>query len=199
MNLLDLTEAWTDIRGHLPLLYAIARFLPVRLGLEIGVRDGNSTLAILMGLAAQEDPGTLISVDPDECAKAKERILGTILARHWIFRQQRSAACRHSDLTLSGPIDLLLIDGSHDLADVNADWLLWGPLVRNGGLILFHDTETYDGPREVVARIPRGPDLFEVCTLPYDHGMTIARKRCDYWFEGDFYKTWKPIGASDGN
>jgi len=186
MNLLDLTEKWTDVRGHLPLLYAIARFLPVRLGLEIGVRDGNSTLAILMGLAAQETPdGLLISVDPEPCENAVARAQEHGLRALWNFRRQTSAqfSIDLSQEAQRRSFDLLFIDGSHDHADVLNDWLLWGPLVRKDGFILFHDTVTYDGPRRVVEEhIPQQRNLFEVCTLPYDHGLTIVRKKCDYWW-----------------
>jgi len=37
------------------------------------------------------------------------------------------------------PIDVLFIDGDHSYAGVRADFELWSPLVRPGGLVLFHD------------------------------------------------------------
>jgi predicted O-methyltransferase YrrM len=37
------------------------------------------------------------------------------------------------------PIDLLFIDGDHAYAGVRADFELYAPLVRPGGLIAFHD------------------------------------------------------------
>ena len=37
-------------------------------------------------------------------------------------------------------IDLLFIDGDHTYGGVRADFDLWSPLVRPGGLIAFHDT-----------------------------------------------------------
>ncbi len=42
--------------------------------------------------------------------------------------------------TLAGePLDLLLIDGDHSFAGVRADFLAYRHLVRDGGLIAFHD------------------------------------------------------------
>jgi hypothetical protein len=38
-----------------------------------------------------------------------------------------------------GPFDFLLIDAGHSYDDVAADWRDYGPLVRAGGLITFHD------------------------------------------------------------
>jgi len=37
------------------------------------------------------------------------------------------------------PIDLLFIDGNHEIEAVVKDYEQWSPLVRPGGLIAFHD------------------------------------------------------------
>lgn len=42
-----------------------------------------------------------------------------------------------------GPIDILFIDGGHHIDTVMADYVNYGPLVKHGGLIAFHDTETW--------------------------------------------------------
>lgn len=39
------------------------------------------------------------------------------------------------------PIDFLFIDGDHTYEGVKADFEMYGPLVRPGGLIAFHDTQ----------------------------------------------------------
>ena len=36
-------------------------------------------------------------------------------------------------------VDLLHIDGDHTAEGVRADYAMYGPLVRSGGLIAFHD------------------------------------------------------------
>ena len=41
--------------------------------------------------------------------------------------------------TKSRPLDVLFIDGNHSLKGVSADFDLYSPLVRPGGLIIFHD------------------------------------------------------------
>ena len=38
-----------------------------------------------------------------------------------------------------GPIDFLFIDGDHTIKAVTADYINYSPLVREGGLIAFHD------------------------------------------------------------
>jgi predicted O-methyltransferase YrrM len=40
-------------------------------------------------------------------------------------------------------IDFLLIDGDHTYAGVRADYELYAPLVRDGGLVAFHDIRTH--------------------------------------------------------
>jgi cephalosporin hydroxylase len=42
-------------------------------------------------------------------------------------------------LAQAGPLDLLHIDGDHTWEGVCSDWVMYGPLVRPGGLVLFHD------------------------------------------------------------
>jgi cephalosporin hydroxylase len=40
---------------------------------------------------------------------------------------------------LKDGVDLLFIDGNHSYESVLADWLLYSPLVKKGGIIAFHD------------------------------------------------------------
>lgn len=50
-------------------------------------------------------------------------------------------------------IDFLFIDGDHGYEGVRADWLLWSPLVRPGGVVAFHDTwPNYDRHEPGVVR-----------------------------------------------
>lgn len=58
--------------------------------------------------------------------------------------EQRSLeAVKHS---LGGePIDFLLLDGDHTYDGIKRDFAMYGPLVRSGGLIAFHDI----APRQV--------------------------------------------------
>ncbi len=41
------------------------------------------------------------------------------------------------------PIDFLFIDGDHSYDGVKQDWLTYSPLVRDGGLVAFHDIVTH--------------------------------------------------------
>ena len=48
------------------------------------------------------------------------------------------------------PVGIIFIDGSHEYDDVMLDFELWFPKISEGGIMAFHDTIGYDGPRKVV-------------------------------------------------
>jgi len=48
------------------------------------------------------------------------------------------------------PIELLLIDGAHEYEMVKLDFDLWSPYLIEGGIIAFHDTIRWPGPKRVV-------------------------------------------------
>jgi len=50
-------------------------------------------------------------------------------------------------------IDYLFIDGDHSYEGVRSDFEMYGPMVRKGGLIAFHDI--VKGPSELVGEVPR--------------------------------------------
>ena len=107
--------------------------------------------------------------------KSHERIrtFGTNLRqfhRRWVLDDHRSGfliGMSHDPATvhkayqhLAAGIDLLFIDGDHQHASVLADWLLYSPLVKKGGLIAFHDigltVAGHYGVREFVDQLSRG-------------------------------------------
>lgn len=48
------------------------------------------------------------------------------------------------------PIELIFIDGAHEYEMVKLDFDLWFPKVIDGGIMAFHDTIGWWGPREIV-------------------------------------------------
>ena len=53
------------------------------------------------------------------------------------------------DVLLGHPLDFLFIDGDHSYEGVREDFNMYSPLVRDGGLIAFHDIAESGGSREV--------------------------------------------------
>lgn len=108
---------------------------------EIGAAGGG-TLFLFTRAAAPE--ATLVTVDVqfDPARKAALRSFA---------RDGQEVVClegdSHSRETLRAvedsfagrPLDLLFIDGDHSYEGVSADFQLYSPLVRRGGLVVFHD------------------------------------------------------------
>ncbi len=107
--------------------------------------------------------------------KLHERIrtFGTNLRafhRRWVLDDHRSSffiGMSYDPMTIqkvyqsaSGGVDLLFIDGDHQYASVLADWLLYSPLVRPGGVVAFHDIALtvggHYGVPEFLAKLSRG-------------------------------------------
>lgn len=66
------------------------------------------------------------------------------------------------------PLDVVFIDGDHTYDSVRRDYELYAPLIREGGMLLFHDIVT--GPYEAVGDVPRfwrevRPDLGDTVEL----------------------------------
>lgn len=188
---LTMSGDYVDMRSHVPILYSIARQVcwpdpyaqapnssPV--ALEIGVRSGISTLAILH--AMRETNGRLISVDCDEeqtfLARASVSVAG--LSPWWEFQCALS-----DDFVHSAPerLDLLLIDGDHSEEQVRKDIKNYLPRVRANGICLMHDYYNDAGCFElsgsgtavVAHELKKQVGKYEVLTLPFSYGLTIVR------------------------
>jgi predicted O-methyltransferase YrrM len=58
------------------------------------------------------------------------------------------------------PIEMIFIDGDHDYEAVKRDFELWYPKVVDGGVMAFHDTTVWQGPKKLVAeRIYKSQDF----------------------------------------
>ena len=66
------------------------------------------------------------------------------------------------------PIDFLFIDGNHSYEQVLADYLMYSPLVKRGGVIAFHDTILVKGYNEAVPNL-----MTEIKNGKYTNGDNI--------------------------
>ncbi|MBO0887664.1 class I SAM-dependent methyltransferase [Candidatus Bathyarchaeota archaeon] len=111
-----------DMKDFLPTLRSLAKGNV----LEIGVRDGASTSALLLGL--EENGGHLTSVDITDC--------GNLWSHpQWTFVQADSKEKSFND----NHLDMAFIDGDHTAEGFRTDLencLRW---VKPGGIILVHD------------------------------------------------------------
>lgn len=88
---------------------------------------------------------------------------------------QAAVRGRLAELGMDG-LDLLLIDGCHSVAACLNDWR-YAELVKVGGLVLIHDTNSHPGPIALVAAVDR--DAFAVSEPlagAADYGLAICRR-----------------------
>ncbi len=133
--LLPPTQIDSEILG----LLALAGERPTRRVLEIGTAQGGTTF-----LLARAIPTTtwIASVD---LLPRHSRVLRFLCGPERRFSALRGSSAtepmRRRIFTLVGEerVDLLFLDGDHSYEGVRSDFLQYSPLVRPGGLIVFHD------------------------------------------------------------
>jgi predicted O-methyltransferase YrrM len=125
---------WTDMQDHLPYLFEMSHGKV----LEIGVRGGASTSALLAGVESKG--GHLWSVDINNCR----------LLEHpdWTFIQADSNAEKQKVLAeIPDALDLLFVDGDHTYAGCMSDLETYGSRAK---VVLIHDClcpDTFPGVR----------------------------------------------------
>jgi hypothetical protein len=93
----------------------------------------------------------------------------------WIEDFSRRAA-----ETWDREIDMLFIDGDHELPGVRDDWEAWTPWVREGGIVALHDSNPAApwiganyGPVQVVREALRRPEWH---LIDEADSMTVLRR-----------------------
>jgi predicted O-methyltransferase YrrM len=137
---------------------AVAERIRARLGglgtvLEVGTAAGG-TLALWAELS--EPAALLVAVDlpqGPQPAYSDEALRRAAAGRRLalVRRDSRLPETRHAVLQALGPrqADFLFIDGSYRAAVVRSDLRSYGPFVRNGGLVAFHDVVVHPGMPDV--------------------------------------------------
>lgn len=139
------------VPGQEKYLFNLVKNLPENsLILEIGSDAGKSTTA--MGLAAKEKNSKIISVDwfkeDYRFEMFKNNIANNGLLNTVTYFKSQSYEFLKNCKTFFGEkkVDFVFIDASHDYEDVLSDFILSYPIVKDGGLIGFHDViETWPG------------------------------------------------------
>jgi len=114
---------------------------------EIGTANGGTNLLVSHSIASIT---TIIGVD---LFITNSRILRLLLERGQTIHLLNGSSYdertfrRVRRVLAQQPIDLLFIDGDHRYEGVRKDFLLYSQLVRDGGLIMFHDIVPDHGSR----------------------------------------------------
>ena len=166
---------------------------------EIGVYEGSSAL-VLVGSLPQS--AVLHLVDPfvdsrglaagwRGTAWATQRVVGRAARARggptvrWHVERSQDLGRRWSE-----PVDLVFIDGDHAEQSCRADWELFSPWVRPGGVVLFHDARQgkpggeglpgeggVPGPTTVVDELFRGDDAIAGWRIVSDLQTLVAVER----------------------
>lgn len=127
---IDVISEWSDILDHLPRFVDLVRTHEYTKVIELGVREGVSTVAWLEGLRGTG--GHLWSVDIDFAPFEVEN--------GWTFIRGDD---RSEDVlnALPDAVDVVFVDTSHEYDHTATEIALYSPRIRTGGCMVFHDTE----------------------------------------------------------
>lgn len=178
-----------DTDAHCITLFSLALSIKAKHILELGVRKGNTTEALV--LAASFTGGYVHSVDRErmnwKCPEGLEK-------HHMFVCQDSIEYLSLSERFSSVPLDLVFVDDWHAYAHVAREIALLSRITTKGSLICLHDTmvnrrEDYSvrderfwereewldgGPWRAIDALD--PYEWERATVPVNHGLTILRK-----------------------
>lgn len=121
----------SDLGCHFWVLHALVIALRAKQVIELGVRRGVSTVALLSALDVTD--GRLWSCDREKPPVPP-----------FVHEHSRWDFCLGEDLEVASSApdvcDLLFIDTSHELAHTKAELELYASRVKEGGIIALHDT-----------------------------------------------------------
>jgi predicted O-methyltransferase YrrM len=179
-------EAKGDSDQHLLTLFATALASRGKVYVELGVRQGRTTLPLLT--AAAMNGGRLVSVD----IRPTEFVCPEELSRFWEFVESDAVAFLEG--WERGKMDFVFLDDWHAYRHVKRELELLDAHVGPSSVILVHDlmyggTQPFyhtdlslregqwaeGGPYRAVAELD--PNFWEYATLPWNNGLTLLRKK----------------------
>jgi predicted O-methyltransferase YrrM len=182
------TTGINDSDKHSITLFSIALASGAKHIIELGVRDGGTTLPLLS--AAKINNSILHSVDINKTSY----IPSSDLKPNWKFYQQNAIQFLEKwDVNID--VGLVYIDDWHSYSHVKKELELIDKIVSPKTIILIHDLMYGDtcpfyhsdltqnageqwadgGPYRAVAEL--NPQFWEFATLPWNNGLTILRKK----------------------
>jgi cephalosporin hydroxylase len=143
---------------------------------EIGTFDGGTSLLFSRFLPSVE---LMLCIDLYVKNKRMLRLLAPERQRLYFLDRPSYAPAtvrRVEELLAGRAIDALFIDGDHRYEGVRQDFLCYRPLVRDGGLILFHDIVESRGGRAWAGGVPR---LWRELAPRYAHREFVRSRQQD--------------------
>jgi len=161
-----------DISNHLMTLSLLVREFGLKDVVELGTRDGNSTLALLE--ACHGTGGHVTSVDVEPCLEAKRRVEKAGFLESWTFLQANDMELQPPQISV--PIDLLLIDTSHLYEPTLAELNKYSAYLRPGSWIALHDYVSFPGvSRAVHEFVNSRPRQRRFYSFMHQNGLALVR------------------------
>ncbi len=142
-------SAWVR---HLPFAYDLVAMLRPQNIVELGTWMGDSFFTFCQAVQEERINTTCYAVDhwkgDAQTGPAGFHVF-EMVQQHCMEHYQSFAYLMRSEFAAAalefGPstIDLLHIDGFHSYENARQDFLTWFPLVRDGGVVLFHDIKIH--------------------------------------------------------
>jgi predicted O-methyltransferase YrrM len=153
-------ESTSDISHHLLILSLLVTEFGLKHIVELGTRNGHSTLALLE--AVQQIGGKVMSVDIEPCLTARRRVAEAGLNTRWEFLHANDLELESAKILQ--PIDLLFIDTNHLYAQTIAELRKYLPYLTEGSWIALHDYTSFEGVNhavdEFVRELPGKPTFY---------------------------------------
>lgn len=146
-NHLDaIQSAW---KGHREFANRLVRHMQPQVTVELGVDLGFSSFAMCL-----DNPGTVYGIDTFEGddhaglkSDAYERMMQVKEQHGFDNLEIIRGTFKEAAASWDRPVDILHIDGFHSVEAVQEDFDTWSPFLREGGVVLLHDTGAHEGPR----------------------------------------------------
>lgn len=133
------SRADTDIAEHLTTLYDITQVFYRPTVVELGLRDGHSTIGLLAAVEAKQ--GVMYSIDLEDTREHPNFNKEILESNRWNFIQGNDTdVVKRWDI----PINHLFIDTSHTYEHTKMELDQWGEFLTRDGVISLHDTNPYD-------------------------------------------------------
>jgi glycosyltransferase involved in cell wall biosynthesis/predicted O-methyltransferase YrrM len=155
---------------------------------EIGSWKGKSTSYMGMGSKAGKKI-KVYAIDPHLEGTYREfkRNIKKAKLNDTVIPVVKTSAGAASGFTM--PIEFIFIDADHTYEKVKQDFELWFPKLTSGGVIAFHDTVAWPGPRRVVKKFIYKSRYFK--DIGFVDSITFAKKTKKNYLKDRFKNRYK--------
>ena len=169
------SNIYSDIAGHLPLLYKLAQTIKPRVIIHSGVRDGNSCSAF--ALAQLENGGKLIDIDVLKNSDGDLRKIRDN-TENWEMNinnvQDKDLLIKLQDY--KGLVDIWFSDTCHSYNGTKFELEEYTKLLSSKGIILIHDMDpwnSYEGQTKAIEQWMEKNSEWKVKIQKGHNGMAV--------------------------